>query len=143
MAIFSRHRNERTLRCSDAHGKNAHASVSRFFCGFQGVTAQFFAVGEDDQSAISHGAFAEALGRKSNGARDICSAFGNRLGIQIAQGFNNGVVINRQRRLQKRAASKSDQTNTITLQLANQILDRELNSIQPVRLDVIGQHAAR
>ena len=143
MTIVARHRDQRALWRSHAHGENSNTGVSRFFCRFHGIAAQFLAISEDNQRAISHRALTETLRGKRDCAGDIGAALGNRLGIQIVQGLNDGIVINRQRRLQKCAAGKSNQTNTIALQLTDQILNRELDAIKSVRLDVIGQHAAR
>ena len=45
--------------------------------------------------------------------------------------------------MQKSAAGKGDETNTVTLKFIDQVLANKLNAFEPVRLDVIGKHAAR
>src|SRR5262249_12340436 len=143
LAIIAGDRNQRALRCSDAYGENSHTHVGRFFGHLYSITAQFFAIGKDDESSIPGSAFAEALHGQSNGAGDIGSAFGNRLRVQIIDGLNDGVVINRKWCLQKSAAGESDQANAVALKVIDQILDGKLDALEPVRLDVIGKHAAR
>ena len=78
-----------------------------------------------------------------DGLRNICAAFGNCFCVEIVDRFGDRVVIDRQRRLHKRAAGKRDQTDAIALQLVDQILGREFDALEPVRLHVVGKHAAR
>src|SRR5205814_2556310 len=112
----------------------------------QRITGQFvafFAVSEYDEGTISHGAFAEALRGERNGARDGGAAFGNAFCVEIVDCFDHGVVVNRKRGLQKSAPGKGDQTNAVALQFVNQILDREFDALESIRLDVVGEHAPR
>ncbi len=45
--------------------------------------------------------------------------------------------------MQKGATGKSNQADTVALQLVNQILRREFDTLQSVRRHVVGKHAAR
>src|SRR5438552_5080736 len=145
LAIFAGNGNQRTLRCSDADCENSYTRVSRLFYRFYSVAALLgiAAIGEDDERPVPSGAFAKALRGKRYGAGDVGPAFGNRLRVQIIQRLNDSIVINRKWRLQKSAARKSNQANAVALQFIDQILDRQLDALQPVWLDVIGKHAAR
>src|SRR5207302_9686017 len=58
------YRNERALRRTDAHRKNAHAGVRRGLRALQGVPAQFLAIGENNQRPISHRALTKCLDGK-------------------------------------------------------------------------------
>ena len=51
--------------------------------------------------------------------------------------LDHGVVINRKRCLQESASRKSNQTNAVTLEFIDQILNRQFDALEPAWLDVI------
>ena len=77
------------------------------------VAEKLFAVRENDYRSIADRALAECLHGQINRARDICSAFGNRVGVEIVDRLDGGVVINRQRRLHERATGERNQANPV------------------------------
>src|SRR5207249_5850243 len=97
------------------HGEDSHARIGCFFRRLYRIAAQFLAVGKDDERAIPCCAFAEALHRESNGTGNIGAALGNRFRVQIIDGLNYSIVINRKWGLQKSAPGKGDETDTIAL----------------------------
>src|SRR5438105_7440616 len=78
-----------------------------------------------------------------NGGGDICAALRNHIHIQRIKRFPKGVVIERDRTLQKRAAGKGNQTNAIAVELRDEIRDREFRTREPIRLHILREHALR
>ena len=65
------------------------------------------------------------------------------LGVEIVDRLDRGVVINRQRSLQKGATRKRDQPDTVALQFVDKILRGQLHALETVRRHIVRQHAAR
>ena len=128
---------------TNADRENFYARFLRFLCFLDRIAAQFFAVGKNDQGAVSHRAFAKCLHRQRDRFTNVGAAFRNRLGIEIIDRLDRGLIINRQRRLQERSSSERDQTDAIAPQFCDQILCRQFNALQPIGRDVVREHAAR
>ena len=141
-AIRARHRDERAVRRTEPDGENPHRAV-QLFGGFHRVLVQFLAIGEKDERAVVALAFAKSLDRRLDRRRDVRAAARDDVGVEFAERVEHRAVIDRQRRLQKRAARKSDQPRAVALELADQILRRQLRAPEPVRREVGGEHAFR
>src|SRR5437588_1694643 len=77
-AIFAVDWNERALRCADSDRENFHACIGGGLRQLDRVAAEFFAVGENYQRAISSRAFPKCLHREIDRLGNICAAFWNR-----------------------------------------------------------------
>ena len=82
-AVIAVNWNERALWRADANRENLYACIRRGFRGLRCIAAEFFAIGENDQRAISGGAFSKRVNRQVNRFRNIRSAFRNRLRVEI------------------------------------------------------------
>ena len=74
---------------------------------------------------------------------NIGAAFRDGLGVEIVDRIDGGVVVDREGRLEEGAAGKGDQADAIALQLVDQILRREFDPLETIRLHVVREHAAR
>ncbi|PYK68319.1 MAG: hypothetical protein DME45_08110 [Verrucomicrobia bacterium] len=128
---------------ADANCENLYARFLRLFCFLDRITAQLFAVGENNEGAVAHRAFAKRLYCQRDRFANVGAPFRNRLGVEIVDRFDRSIVINRQRRLQERPPRECDQTGAIALQFCDQILRRQFYALQPIGRDVVRQHAAR
>src|SRR5215472_1721428 len=73
--------------------------------------------------------------------RDVRSPARDDLCIDRIERLPKRVVIKGKRTLQECIAGKSDQADSVAVQVAEQIFDRHLGPREPVRLDVLGEHA--
>ena len=94
-AIFARDWNQRTTRCSDSNGENPHARFRRRFRCDDRVAAQVFAVGENNERTITSRCFAIDARRERDRFGNISAAFGNGLGVEIADRIDCRAVVNR------------------------------------------------
>ncbi len=63
--------------------------------------------------------------------------------VDGVQALREGSVVERERTLHEGGAGERDQSDAVAVQLADEILNRELGARQSIRLDVGGEHAAR
>ena len=78
---------------------------------------------------------------KRIGGGDIGASARNGVGIQRLHRIAKGIVIGRNRSLQKGIAREGNQTDAIAMQVVEQILRGQLRAGEPVRLHVRSQHA--
>src|SRR5262245_51017710 len=107
-AAFSLDGNKRASRRPNPDGEDAHSGVRGFFRCPHRIAAQFFAIGENDQGAITDCRFAKGPGGQSNCGRDVSAAFGNDLRIELVDGIDGGIVVDREWSLQESLAGKCD-----------------------------------
>ena len=135
--------NQRAFRCPDADRENPHAGISRGLRRLRRIAAQLFAIGKNNERAIADRALPVSLDCEIDRRRNIRASFWNRVRVEIVDRFHRRVVIDRQRRLEERAAGKCDQPHAISLQLVEQILRGKFHPLKPARRHVVRKHAAR
>jgi hypothetical protein len=77
------------------------------------------------------------LCRQRDRFADVGAAFRNCFCIQVVDRFNRGIVIDRQRCLQKGPAGEGDEAGAIALQLCDQILCCQFDALKSVRRHII------
>ena len=65
------------------------------------------------------------------------------IGIKRVQGLAESLVIERQRAQRERASGERDQADAVAFQVGNEVDDPEPRAFEPVRSQVVRQHAAR
>ena len=114
-AIFAADRNKRALRRPHADCENPHTGVGRSLCALHCVSAQLFAIGENDQRAISHRALAECARGQRDRFGNVRAAFGKGFCVESVDRLHDCAIIDCARRLQEGAPSKSNQADAIAL----------------------------
>ncbi len=117
--------------------KMLHARVRRRLGRAHRVAAQIFAIGENDQGAIADGGFAKSAGGERDRVGNVGPAFRDDLGVEFVDRIDRRVVVDRERSLEESAPGESDQADAIALQLVDQILGRELDPLEAIRLHVV------
>src|SRR5256885_11554906 len=74
-AVIAPNWNERALGSADTNRENFYADIRCCFGGFQRVSAELFAIGENNQAAISGRALAEYIDREIDRFRNVRPAF--------------------------------------------------------------------
>ena len=124
-------------------GEDAQAVLRRGLGRFQGVAVQIFSIGDQDQNLVIIVAFFEGALGGINRLGQRGAALRNDVHIEGLHALAEGLVIQRQRTLQKGAPSEGDKAVPFGLRHPFQIECCELSAPQPVRSHVGGQHAAR
>jgi hypothetical protein len=125
-------------RATDTDCENLHAVLRGRLRRAYGFAPEIFAVGDQNENFVGSGARLEDCFGFVNGSGDICAAFRNHIHIKRIKRLAKGVVIERDRTLQKRAAGKGNQTNAIAVELRDEICDGEFRTREPIRLHIPG-----
>ena len=132
---------ERAFPRTDSDGKDPYSLLRRPLGGSHSVGIQFLSIGKDDEGSRLSFGFPERLLRHSDCGGDVGPAFWYDICIQLIQGIDNRGVVEREGSLEKCGASKRDETHTVALEKADQVLREQFGTGQPVRRNIRGQHA--
>ena len=94
-------RYQRSFRRPDADGENLYARICRRLRDLNRVARELLAIGEDDERAIADGRLTKCAAGERNSVRNVRTTFRNDAGIEIVERLNRGIVVDRERRLQK------------------------------------------
>src|SRR5262245_23608653 len=142
-AILARHRHEFAGRATDTHRENLHAIFRSRLRSSDCLTAEIFAVGDENKNFVRRRARLENRFCFVNGRGDISSAARDDIDIECVERFAKRVVIERDWTLQKRTAGERNQTDAIAVEFRDEISDGELCAREAVRLHILRQHALR
>ncbi|EKD35771.1 MAG: hypothetical protein ACD_75C01785G0002 [uncultured bacterium] len=134
--------NQFTLFGADADGMDGEALCRRFLGGFYRIAFEVFPVGDDDENLVI-GCIAEHFHGAVDDLDDIGAALGDELGIHGRQRLFEGIVIKGQRAHEIGGAGKGQEPHPVAVQPADEIEDRQMRPLQPVRFHVLGEHALR
>ena len=107
------------------------------------IVLQFLSVRKNDERPVVALAFSEGIVGRLNRFGKVGSTTGNDLRVEFRDRIAGRCKIRCQRRLQKRRSRKRNNAHPVALNLTEQILRRELRTLQTARLQVCGQHRAR
>ena len=85
----------------------------------------------------------QGLDRDLDRLGEIRAAARDDLGVEFLERIEHRAVIDRERRLEKRAARKRDEPHAVAAELRDQILRRELCAREPAGREIVCQHALR
>lgn len=132
--------NHRAGGSSHAHGENANPFLSRLPCKLQCVAFSFLSVGEDNEGFVTL-----TSSHRSDGfldrASEVCATPGNGVGVEGFDGLTEGIVINRQRALEKCSTRKSNQSHAVAVEFFECVENGQFGPGQTVGTHVRGEHA--
>ena len=137
------HRDQLAVHRADPDGINGRSFLRRFLRRFQGLAFQVLAVGDQDKEALVVPFLVEKPSGLVDRARQIRALPRDQVGVQRVQGLPEGIVIQGQRAERERRPGERHQAHPVAFQVLEEIDDPQPGPFQPVRNQILRQHAAR
>ncbi len=134
-------RNGAALGRADAHGVNPDAVLRGDLRLVDHVAFEVLAVGDEDEDLQVIRLAFEGVDGGVDGGGDVGAGARDGVGVELAQGVLERVMVDGQRALEEGVAGKGDQPEAIVRQLIGEVGQGELGPLEAVRLHVLGQHA--
>ena len=131
------------VQAAHAHGVDPDVLLVQLVAQPERLAFMVFAVGDEDDRTVRFRALFEAVDGRPKALGYGCSAPRNDADIRVVERHQKGGVVDGERAFKETAAGERDEANAIALELADKIAHTPLRLLEPVGLDVLGQHAPR
>ena len=142
-SIFGGDGNEVSRGRSNADGEYSQALLRRCPGRRDSPSVEILTVRHEDENPVTRGTVFECGLCQPYRCRDIRAAARDRIRIQRLHRIPKGVVVSRDRRLQKSIPRKRDQPDSVAVEMPEQVLRGQLCACEPIRLHVGSQHTFR
>ncbi len=127
---------------ADAYGVDDEPILRSCFGGDERVAREILAVGEEHEHLLVL-VVQERFSRRFDRARDVRPAERDHARVERVEGLLEDGVVERERRLEKRAPGERDEADAILGKLSDEIANGELRALEPIGLHVGREHALR